>query len=113
VADEDDESKDSKKKKKSKDEDEGKKNPRPPAPSLGAKIARAFLFTFLATFITAILFADSIPNGLRVDFDLMASIKLGLIAAIVAAVLRTVAGMLPLFADDHAKKKAKKDDDDD
>jgi hypothetical protein len=45
-----------------------------------------------------------------VDFDLVASLKLALIAAIVAAVLRTVAGMLPLFSDDHGKKKNKDDD---
>ena len=38
---------------------------------MGAKIFRAFLFTFLATFLTAFLFADPIPNGLRVDFDLL------------------------------------------
>lgn len=80
-------------------------------PSLSSKIARAFLFTFLATFITALLFADSIPNGLRVDFDLLASFKLALIAGVIAAVLRAVAGLLPLFADDHDKSKKKKKDD--
>ncbi len=69
-------------------------------PSLGAKIFRAFLFTFLATFLTAFLFADPIPNGLRVEFDLLASVKLALIAGVIAAVLRAVAGMLPVFADD-------------
>ncbi len=78
-------------------------------PSLSSKIARALLFTFLATFVTALLFADSIPNGLRVDFDLVASIKLAVIAGVIAAVLRALAGLLPLFADDHDKSK-KKDD---
>lgn len=79
----------------------------PSVPTLGGKVMRTFVFTFLATFLTALLFADSIPNGLRVDFDLIASIKLGLIAAVIAVVLRAVAGMLPLFPDDHAKKKKK------
>lgn len=69
-------------------------------PSLGSKIFRIFLFTFLATFLTAFLFADPIPNGLRVDFDLLASVNLALISGVIAAVLRTVAGMLPVFADD-------------
>ena len=69
-------------------------------PSLGGKVFRAFVFTFLATFLTAFLFADPIPNGLRVDFDLLASVKLALISGVIAAVLRAAAGALPIFADD-------------
>ncbi len=69
-------------------------------PSLGSKIFRVSVFAFVATFLTAFLFADPIPNGLRVEFDLLASVKLALICAVIAAVLRAVAGMLPIFADD-------------
>ena len=82
------------------EETEGKGKATKSGPSLGAKIFRVSVFTFLATFLTAFLFADPIPNGLRVDFDLLASLKLGLISAVIAAVLRAVAGMLPVFADD-------------
>ena len=82
------------------DDDEAKKDTVKSGPSLGAKIFRAFLFTFLATFLTAFLFADPIPNGLRVEFDFLASIKLALIAGVIAAVLRALVGMLPVFDDD-------------
>lgn len=94
---------------KSKGDENGSEGTLRGGPSLSSKIARALLFTFLATFVTALLFADSIPNGLRVDFDLVASIKLAVIAGVIAAVLRALAGLLPLFADDHDKSK-KKDD---
>lgn len=70
------------------------------APHWGMKALRVFLFATLGTFLAAYLFGDSIPNGLRVDFDLVASIKLGLIAGVLAALLRALAAMLPLFADD-------------
>ena len=70
------------------------------APHWGMKVLRVFLFASLGTFIAAFLFADSIPNGLRVEFDLLASVKLGLIAGAIAALLRAVAPILPLFADD-------------
>ncbi len=80
-------------------------------PSLGGKAARAFLFTSLATFLAAYLFGDPLPNGLRVDFDLSASVKLALIAGVISAVLRAVAWMLPMFADDGDKKSKKTKDD--
>ena len=67
-------------------------------------LPRLALFTFLATFLTAFLFADPIPNGLRVEFDLLASLKLVLISGVIAAVLRAVAGMLPVFADDSLSR---------
>ena len=70
------------------------------APHWGMKVLRVFLFASLGTFLAAFLFADPIPNGLRVEFDLLASVKLGLIAGAIAALLRAVAAMLPLFADD-------------
>lgn len=70
------------------------------APHWGMKALRVFLFATLGTFLAAYLFGASIPSGLRVDFDLVASIKLGLIAGVLAALLRALAAMLPLFADD-------------
>lgn len=96
-------SKDDKDDKKAKDDEEDSsesESTRAPAPHWGKKVVRVFVFASLGTFLTALLFADPIPNGLRVDFDLLASVKLGLIAGLVSAVLRAIAAMLPLFADD-------------
>jgi hypothetical protein len=70
------------------------------APHWGAKVLRVFIFASLGGFLAALLFGDPLPNGLRVDFDLAASIKLGLISGALAALLRTVAYFLPLFPDD-------------
>lgn len=70
------------------------------APHWGTKALRVFLFATLGTFLAALLFGDSLPSGLRVDFDLIASIKLGLISGVISALLRALAAMLPLFADD-------------
>jgi len=81
-------------------ESNGEASAKAAPPHWGMKALRVFLFTFLGTFLAALLFGDPIPNGLRVDFDVAASIKLGLIAAVIAAVLRALAAMLPLFADD-------------
>ena len=77
------------------------------APHWGIKALRAFIFASLGTFFAALLFADPIPSGLRVHFDLLASLELGLIAGLLAAILRAVAAMLPVFADDTAGKRKK------
>ena len=77
----------------------------PAAAAWPKKVLRVFLFTFLGTFLTALLFADPIPNGLRVEFDLLASFKLGLIAAVIAALVRAVVALLPVFVDDNAGRK--------
>ena len=90
----------SKKDKSKKDESKKHESKDRSAPHWGMKALRVFLFATLGTFLAAYLFGDSIPSGLRVDFDLVASIKLGLIAGVLAALLRAVAAMLPLFADD-------------
>jgi hypothetical protein len=90
----------SKKDKSKKDESKKHESKDRSAPHWGMKALRVFLFATLGTFLAAYLFGDSIPNGLRVDFDLIASIKLGLIAGVLAALLRALAAMLPLFADD-------------
>jgi hypothetical protein len=120
VADEDDEQ--SKDKGKSKDKDESKDKDKSSkddaessasesggtgAPPWGIKVLRVFLFSSLGTFFTGLLFADPIPNGLRVDFDLLASIKLGLIAGLLAAILRALAAVLPVFVDDTAGRRRK------
>ena len=73
----------------------------PAAPPWGKKVLRVFLFTFLGTFLTGLLFASKIATGLRVDFDLLGSFKLGLIAGVLAALIRAVVAMLPVFADDN------------
>lgn len=90
----------SKKDKSKKDESKKHESKDRSAPHWGMKALRVFLFATLGTFLAAYLFGDSIPSGLRVDFDLVASIKLGLIAGVLAALLRALAAMLPLFADD-------------
>ncbi len=97
-----DESKKDESKKDESKKDESKKDESKDrsAPHWGMKALRVFLFATLGTFLAAYLFGDSIPSGLRVDFDLVASIKLGLIAGVLAALLRALAAMLPLFADD-------------
>ena len=77
------------------------------APHWGIKALRSFIFASLGTLLTALLFADPIPSGLRVHFDLLASIELGLIAGLLAAILRALAAMLPVFADDTAGKRKK------
>ena len=73
----------------------------PAAPPWGKKVLRVFLFTFLGTFLTGLMFASKIATGLRVDFDLLGSFKLGLIAGVLAAIIRTVVAMLPVFVDDN------------
>jgi hypothetical protein len=80
--------------------DKGDSKSRPPAPHWSSKALRVFLFATVGTFLACILFGDSIPNGLRVDFDLVASIKLGLAAGVISAVLRAIVAMLPVFPDD-------------
>ncbi len=77
----------------------------PAAPSWGKKVQRAFLFTFLGTFLTGLLFAEKIATGLRVDFDLLGSFKLGLIAGVIAALIRTLVAMLPVFVDDNVGRR--------
>lgn len=91
---------DESKSKAKKDKPKGDKAKSRVAPHWGVKAMRVFLFATLGTFLAALLFGDSIPNGLRVDFDLIAAIKLGLIAGVISALLRAVAAVLPLFADD-------------
>ena len=77
----------------------------PGGPSWGKQVQRTFLFTFLGTFLTGLLFADKIATGLRVDFDLLGSFKLGLIAGVIAAVIRALVAMLPVFADDNVGRR--------
>jgi hypothetical protein len=118
VADEDDEK--SKEKRKSKDDEESKdkdnsskddaessedESTGAAAPPWGIKVLRVFLFASLGTFFTALLFGDPIPTGLRVHFDFLASIKLGLVAGLLAAILRALAAMLPVFVDDTAGRR--------
>lgn len=109
----DDESKDeSSKSEASKDDDSTNdkaesSSSKPSAPPLGTKALRAFLITAVATFLTGVMFADSIPSGLRVHFDLLASIKLGLIAGVLAALVRTAVAMLPVFPDDTVGRQRK------
>jgi hypothetical protein len=77
-----------------------KKKKRAPSPHWSSKVLRTFIFATLGTFLAAYIFGNPIPNGLRVDFDLIASIKLGLIAGVLSAILRALAAMLPIFSDD-------------
>ena len=70
------------------------------SPGWATKTLRVFIFATLGAFLAAYLFANPLPNGLRVDFDLAASIKFGLIAGVISAVLRALASMLPIFSDD-------------
>ena len=75
------------------------------AASWGKKAMRVFLFTFLGTFLTGLLFAEEIATGLRVDFDLLGAFKLGLIAGVLAALIRAVVAMLPVFVDDNVGRQ--------
>jgi hypothetical protein len=75
------------------------------APSWAKKAMRVFLFTFLGTFLTGLLFAEEIATGLRVDFDLLGAFKLGLIAGGLAALIRVVVAMLPVFVDDNVGRQ--------
>lgn len=88
---------DKSKKDESKDE---KKKKRPPAPHWTSKALRVFLFAAVGTFLATLLFGDSIPSGLRVDFGVVDAIKLGLIAGVISAALRALVAMLPVFPDD-------------
>jgi hypothetical protein len=85
---------------KKKDESKDDKKQRPPAPHWSSKALRVFLFATVGTFLAAYLFGNPIPNGLRVDFDLVASIKLGLISGVISGALRAIVAMLPVFPDD-------------
>jgi hypothetical protein len=77
----------------------------PAAPPWGKKVLRVFLFTFLGTFLTGLLFASKIATGLRVDFDLLGSFTLGLVAGVIAALIRAVVAMLPVFVDDNVGRR--------
>jgi hypothetical protein len=88
-----------KKGKKDKKKD-GDKKQRPPAPHWSSKALRVFLFAAVGTFLATLIFGDSIPSGLRVDFGVVDAIKLGLIAGVFSAVLRALVAMLPVFPDD-------------
>ncbi len=77
----------------------------PAAPPWHKKVQRAFLFTFLGTFLTGLLFAEHIATGLRVDFDLLGAFKLGLVAGVIAALIRALAAMLPVFVDDNVGRQ--------
>jgi hypothetical protein len=79
----------------------------PAAPPWGKKVLRVFLFTFLGAFLTALLFASKIATGLRPDFDLLGSFKVGLIAGVLAALIRAVVAMLPVFVDDNIGARRK------
>jgi hypothetical protein len=79
----------------------------PAAPSWGKKVLRVFLFTFLGAWLTGMTFADDMATGLRVDFDLQGALKLGLVAGLIAALIRLVVAMLPVFPDDNVGKKRK------
>ena len=88
--------------------DEAESSPtEPAAPPWGTKVLRVFLFTFLGTFLTGLLFASKIATGLRPDFDLLGSVKLGLIAGVIAALIRAVVAMLPVFVDDNVGGRRK------
>lgn len=92
--------------KESKDDAESKKDDQEDAevvrsaPHWTSKALRVFLFATVGTFLAAYIFGNPIPNGLRVDFDLIASIKLGLIAGVISALLRALVAMMPVFPDD-------------
>jgi hypothetical protein len=79
--------------------------PGPAAPPWRTKVLRVFLFTFLGTLLTGLLFAEKIATGLRVDFDLLGAFKLGLIAGVLAALIRALAAMLPVFVDDNVGRQ--------
>lgn len=77
----------------------------PTALPWGKKVLRVFLFTFLGTFLTGLLFADTIATGLRVDFDLLGSFTLGLVAGVIAALIRALVAMMPVFVDDNVGRR--------
>jgi hypothetical protein len=79
----------------------------PAAPSLGQKVLRVFLFSFLGGFLVALTFADDIALGLRVDFDTYGAFQVGLISGLIASLIRLVVAMLPVFPDDNVGKKRK------
>jgi hypothetical protein len=73
---------------------------RPPAPGWPAKVVRTFVFAALATFVTALPpVADQLANG-SVDISVAGSLAVGAVAGAVAAGLRAVAALLPVFPDD-------------
>jgi hypothetical protein len=79
---------------------DGDKKQRPPAPHWSSKALRVFLFAAVGTFLATLIFGDSIPSGLRVDFGVVDAIKLGLISGVISAALRALVAMLPVFPDD-------------
>lgn len=72
-----------------------------PAPPWWQKVLRVFFFAFLGALLTGLLpIADQIAKGMRVDFDAFGSLLLGLAAGGIAAGIRAVIALLPVFGDD-------------
>jgi hypothetical protein len=80
---------------------------RPAGPSLGQQVLRVFLCSFLAAFLVGLTFADDIALGLRVDYDTYGAFQLGVITGVIAALIRLLVAMLPLFPDDRVGFKRK------
>lgn len=73
-----------------------------PAPRWWVKVARTFVFAFSASFLAgAATLADRIASGQHVQFSVAASLLLGLVVGGIAAALRAVVALLPVFADDN------------
>jgi hypothetical protein len=73
-----------------------------PASPWWQKVLRVFFFAFFGALLTGLLpIADQIANGMRVDFDVLGSLLLGLAAGGIAAGIRAVVALLPVFVDDN------------
>jgi hypothetical protein len=60
------------------------------------------VFAFLGGFLSAVLpILDGIANGTNVDFTLLKSLLAGAIVGGIAAAIRAVVALLPLFKDDN------------
>jgi hypothetical protein len=83
------------------DDGSGARRPRPAAPTLPAKLLRTFAFAFLAALVTALLpIADQLADGQKVDISVLGSLALAAIAGAIAAGLRAVTALAPVFPDD-------------
>ena len=75
---------------------------RPQAAPWWQKVLRVFFFAFVGTFLTAVLpIADKIAKGEGVDYPFAKALLLSAIAGGIAAGIRAVVAMLPLFKDDN------------
>jgi hypothetical protein len=72
------------------------------APPWWNKLLRVFFVSFVATLLTGLLpIIENLTTGQRVDLTVLRSLLLALIVGAIAAGIRAVIAILPIFKDDN------------